>query len=100
MIDYEKLWERIPKGQENAVDVSTLANILNMSARNARRAIKKMLRKKKLVCNVRHGYFAPNTIEEAVGYKNMMHSYSNELQSDLYYIKEVIKKMERGTYEY
>ncbi len=91
MIDYEQLWERIPLGRANAINVKTLTDLLGCrTSRQARKDIEEMIYHDFIVCNLRDGYFRPETDEECFAYIDMISSYIKKLGRKRYRIAKSV----------
>ncbi len=91
MIDYKKLWERIPVGKNNAVKLEELTELLGCgSTRQARKDIEEMIYNDLIVCNLRAGYFRPGNLKELKAYHKIISSYKKKLLKKEYRLKKAI----------
>ena len=64
MNEWEWLTDTIPIGQRDAVSMSHLARVHNLSDRKMRREVEKARKAGNLICSSDKGYFMPETISD------------------------------------
>ena len=68
MKEWKWLTDSIPRGQADAVSMSQLSTLHQMSARKVRLAIENARRDGVLICSSERGYFMPVTVDEIQTY--------------------------------
>lgn len=68
MNEWAWLTDTIPTGQMDAISMSHLARIHNLSNRKMRREVEKARRAGNLICSSDRGYFMPETIADIRDY--------------------------------
>ena len=85
------LYEMIPLGQRNAIPLSDLSELWCLSPRETRRQIEKMINTNMPVCNLRNGYFRPETASELKAYLQIIHSYKIRFEKKHYRLKTILE---------
>jgi hypothetical protein len=62
-----------------------------VTGRDARRLIEEMIYNDLYVCNLRSGYFRPETREELQAYANIIHSYKCKHEKKYYRLKKGVE---------
>ncbi|MEG2189504.1 MAG: hypothetical protein RRY08_06690 [Christensenella sp.] len=92
MTDYEKrVYESIPYGAKHAIDLSTLADVLCVSPRQVRKIIENLVYNDHPVCNLRHGYFRPQTYGELEAYCNIIRAYKCKFNKKEYRLRKALE---------
>jgi hypothetical protein len=74
-MDMKELYSMLPIGQSNAIHIDSIAMMWGMSERRAREIIEQMWYNNMPVCNLRSGYFRPESVEDIEAYRKIIHSY-------------------------
>lgn len=86
------MYEMLPVGQENAIKLSELSEMWNVSDREVRRTIEEMIYNDMPVCNLRSGYFRPATITELKSYRDIIRSYSCKFKKKEYRLNKTLQR--------
>ena len=86
-----KLYAMLPKGKENGISSYQAAEIWNTTERKARKWMEKMIYNDLPVCNLRHGYFRPETVDELIAYTGIIRSYKCKFEKKEYRLRKAIE---------
>jgi hypothetical protein len=87
----DELYNLVPIGKENAVSLSALEHTTGLTGREIRRTFEELIYDEKPVCNLRHGYFRPATVEELEAYRKYINSYRCKLLKKEYRIRKAMR---------
>ena len=91
-MELKKLYQKLPKGQENAISREQLSELFNTSDRIARQTIEQMIYHDMPVCNLRHGYFKPVNVDELKAYSNINGAYLKKFLKRQYRLNKAIEQ--------
>lgn len=90
----QHLYNQIPIGSKNAIPLSELSAMWNLSPRETRRQIEKMTNTNMPVINLRAGYFRPETSAELAAYYRIIHSYKKTFERKDYRLKKALEQFD------
>jgi hypothetical protein len=93
-MNLETLYNTIPLGAENSIGIDEIADTWKVSERTARQYIEKMIYKEMFVCNLRNGYFRPQTKDELNAYYNIILSHTKQFERKLYRLRKGIENFD------
>jgi hypothetical protein len=96
-MDINQQYESLPIGKSKAITIMGISYLWNMSERYARRVIENMWYNNMPVCNLRSGYFRPETIEELKAYGNIIGSYKRKFLKKDYRVQRCIEQFNNVT---
>ena len=90
---YKKLIELIPKGEENAIPMHTLAVMTGNEDRDIRRLVLQARCDGELICSSNHGYYYPANDSELIDYYTLLSARCNSTQKVLAVIESVVAEL-------
>lgn len=85
---YRKLLDLIPYGEENAIPMGTLSNLLQLSERETRKQVEQCRISGNIICSCDEGYYIPVTIGELFRYYLHVSGRIKTARDSLYAVKE------------
>lgn len=88
---FEKIYQIIPEGRNNAVSMSQLSERLHVDARQCRKIISEMRNQGYLIVGDNHGYYVPTTNEELFRWYQSVRSRAMTGLKGLKYARRIMK---------
>lgn len=91
----QHLYNLLPVGAENAINIKYLAELWDMKPRVARRTIEQMWYHDMPTINTGNGYYRPASEKDLCGYEAFIYSYVLKLHKKLYRIKKATENFKQ-----